>query len=330
MTTEYTRIPEPERRMKMATDTGADAGAVIGADTCCQLSCSDEDDKMLDEAENFVNSLSTETYERMMAEGEEAREDYQRAVEETERQELAEEQAAKDEADPEYQQKLQKTAELKVGEDHQVLIKGFNASRIDSEGTVRIQALLPAIVSKATKEMEFTGELPALEMDERGRIWATVENWDQEEGGATGEFDKHTAEMKFDKSEEELNAQQKDALTQQQMDTQLHWNFHTIHEILFTDEDRLEVERICIEHSQTKPGWEKEVSEYAALRAKQGRIDEVFCEFGKRFMTDVRTSPDKPTKFEKLNPELYGLIKDRLERLSRLSEILGLKIGVEK
>lgn len=72
----------------------------------------------------------------------------------------------------------------------------------------------------------------------------------------------------------------------------------------------------------------EEVSPYAGRSAKEGRNDEIFCEFGMRFMTCVKRSGQK--KLEKLNPELYSFIKDRLERLSRLSEALGLKIGGEE
>ena len=215
---------------------------------------------------------------------------------------------------------------MKVGEDHQVLIKGFNASRINNEDTARVQALFAPIVSQTTKGMGFTGKLPNLEMDERGKIWATAERWNVEEGRAIGEFNKHTAELKYGKSEDELTPKDKDKLTQEQMNTQLHWNFHTIYNILFTDEDRVEVERICEENSKIRPGWEGEISPTAEKGAREGRNDEVFCEFGTKFMTDVRRFPKEPTKFEKLNPKLYSFTKDRLERLNRLSEFLGLKI----
>ena len=299
----------------------------------CPDTVSEEVNEMLDLADERAcqSCRDWEEYAREMPAIEAAEKDFHRAVEESGREDLARERAEKDEKDPEYQAKVQTATKLEIqGGDHQVLIKGFDVSRINNEDTAKVQALFPAIVSQTAKEMEFTGKLPPLEMDERGRIWATPEDWHQKEGRATGEFHKYTAEMKFGKSEDELTPKQKDALTQQQMDTQLHWNFHTVHEILFTDDDRLEVERICIEHSHTHPGWEKKVSEYAGKRAKEGRIDEVFCEFGRRFMTNIRTSPDKPTKLEGLNPELYSFIKDRLERLSRLSETLGLKIGAEK
>jgi len=300
--------------------------------TECQLDCSDEDDKMLDEArERGVVDWSPETYEECRDVIEQAREDFNRAIEEIGREDLTKEQAERDEKNPEYLAKLQETTGLKVSEDHQLLIKGFNASRINNEDTARVQALFPAIVSQVAKEMEFTGKLPTLEMDERGKIQAKVETWNHEEGRAIGEFYRHTAEMKFSKSEAELNPEQKDKLTQEQMDTQLHWNFHTIHNILFTDEDRVEVERICYDNSQINPGWEEKVSEYAGEKAKEGRNDEVFCEFGTRLMTDVRPSTDespsnKPDTLRELNPELYDFTKDRLERLSRLSETLGLKI----
>lgn len=112
--------------------------------------------------------------------------------------------------------------------------------------------------------------------------------------------------MAFGKSEDELTPREKDKLTQDQMDTQLHWNFHTIYNILFTDEDRVEVERICEERNQVYPNWEEEVSPYAERSAKEERNDEVFCEFGMRFMTCVKRSDQK--KLEKLNPELYSFI----------------------
>ena len=298
----------------------------------CPDTVSEEVNEMLDLADERAcqSCRDWEEYAKEMPAIEQAKEDYQRAVEETGREDLTKERAEKDEKDPEYQARVQEVLKLNVeGGDHQVLIKGFDASRIDNVDTARIQALFPAIVSQTAKEMEFTGKLPALEMDARGRIGATVENWHQKEGGATGEFYKHTAEMKFGKSEDGLTPTQKRELTQEQMNTQLHWNFHTIYEILFTDEDRVEgVERICYENSQIRPGWEDRVSDYAGEKAREGRNDEVFCEFGMRFMTDIKTSSGKPSDLEGLNPELYSFIKDRLERLSRLSDTLGLKLNI--
>lgn len=281
-----------------------------------------------------IETVPKEILVEVMPAVEAAKEDFHRAIEETGRQELAEERAVKDEANPEYQAKLQTIVKLEVeGGEHQVLIRGFDASRINNEDVARAQVLFPAIITQTTKEITYTGKIPGSEMDARGKIWAGVEKWDVKEGKGMFEVNRHTPEQVLGviKSEDELTSRQRDKLTQAQMDSQLHANFHTIYEILFTDEDRVEgVERICYEATEKDPNWAQKVSEYAGQKAEEGRNDEVFCEFGMRLMTDIRTSPDKPSKLEELNPELYSFIKDRLERLSRLSDTLGLKLDIRQ
>jgi len=299
-------------------------------DISCATWDTEEDKRLSDEwAEKHAGNgympspEIAEEIERIAPELESTKEDFERAIEETRRKEFAEEQWEREEKNLEYKKRLQESIKVKVSDEHSLLIKGFNVSRINNEDRARIQSLLPPIVSQVSEEMIYTGEFPYSRMTERGEIEIVLEKWSQRDGKAVGEFYKHPSELFFGKREEELTLEEQEELQRIEMETQLHWNFHTIYNILFTDEDRVEIEQICYEAFKNNPEWVKAISKYAAEMAEVERYDEVFCECGVKFIT-------QPTMLKKVNRQMYEFIGDRLARLSRLSDFLGLETKILK
>ena len=172
--------------------------------TECQKDYSDEDQQLLDEAENATWGLPTGIIEAEMPAIQPVKEDYQRALESVGRDDMAHERAERETKDPAYQERVSRWVELKTGEDRSVTIRGFDASKRSNEEALRIQQSLPAIINQITKEVRYTDQLKDGAMTPSGEMEYTLEHWDVVIDKAAVFVHKHEAEMFFGKNEENL------------------------------------------------------------------------------------------------------------------------------
>jgi len=284
--------------------------------TECQKDYSDEDQQLLDEAENATWGLPTGIIEAEMPAIQPVKEDYQRALESVGRDDMAHERAERETKDPAYQERVSRWVELKTGEDRSVTIRGFDASKRSNEEALRIQQSLPAIINQITKEVRYTDQLKDGAMTPSGEMEYTLEHWDVVIDKAAVFVHKHEAEMFFGKNEENLTPRQQEKLKGEESHSQYHGNFHTVWEMgIATQEDKDAWTEICIAE---RMAGKEEVTEYAEQKVSEdARFDEAFCEAGAKFML----SPDELKDHSK---EKYEFIREKMEHMEKFSKFLGI------